>query len=445
MSPSLPPREAPLFVWPPDGPFGLEPPEPASNAALSCRRAGHREMSAAPHDPSRETTPNTANPLDVMKGRGPDGRETALQVVGPPSRTRLRDRADCGRAGGHPRGGPTMPHGSRWVGIDLHRRRSQIAVVDEQGELTLSRRIINDRATLLELLAGVEGETHVALEATYGWEWLAELLEDAGYDLHLAHPLRTRAIAAARVKTDAIDARTLAQLLRADLLPEAYIAPRELRDLRELLRHRAALIQMRSALKNRVHAILAKHGITREHSDLFGKGGREFLAGLELREAPRRRLDSLIALINDFDREIADTTREIDQRAQADDRVEVLTQIRGVGRYTAMLIIAEVGDVTRFPSARHLAPGPDWRRPSAAPTTRRASDTSPARAPRHYAGRSLRPPRRSPPAPAHYATSSSASPSAAVARSPRSPSRARSSPLLLRPARRRDPLPGAPQ
>ena len=76
------------------------------------------------------------------------------------------------------------------------------------------------------------------MEATYGWEWLAELLEEAGYDLHLAHPLRTRAIAAARVKTDAIDAKTLAHLLRAGFLPEAYVAPRELRDLRELLRHR---------------------------------------------------------------------------------------------------------------------------------------------------------------------------------------------------------------
>ena len=99
------------------------------------------------------------------------------------------------------------------------------------------------------------------LEATYGWEWLAELLEEAGYDLHLAHPLRTRAIAAARVKTDAIDAKTLAHLLRTGFLPEAYVAPRELRDLRELLRHRATLTRMRSAVKNRVHAILAKHGI----------------------------------------------------------------------------------------------------------------------------------------------------------------------------------------
>jgi transposase len=92
------------------------------------------------------------------------------------------------------------------------------------------------------------------------------------------------------VKTDAVDAKTLAHLLRADLLPEAYIAPRELRDVRELLRHRAALVAMRTAPKNRVHAILAKHGITREHSDLFGKAGRQFLASAPLRDAPARRL-----------------------------------------------------------------------------------------------------------------------------------------------------------
>jgi transposase len=240
------------------------------------------------------------------------------------------------------------------VGIDLHRNRSHIAVIDEHGELMLSKRIINGREAFLELLGALEGESQIAVEATYGWEWLAELLEDSGYDLHLAHPLRTRAIAAATVKTDAVDAKTLALLLRADLLPEAYVAPRELRDLRELLRHRIALTAMRSALKNRVHAILAKHGVTREHSDLFGKGGRQFLAGLELREAPRARLDSLIALICDFDREIEAPSKEIDQRAKADDRVDVLCQIRGIGPYTAMLIIAEVGEIARFPDARHL-------------------------------------------------------------------------------------------
>jgi transposase len=105
-----------------------------------------------------------------------------------------------------------MSHPTRWVGIDLHRRRSQIAIIDEHGELTLQKRIATSRETVCELLGDPDG-AHVALEATYGWEWLAELLEDAGFDVHLAHPLRTRAIAAARVKTDAVDARTLAHLL----------------------------------------------------------------------------------------------------------------------------------------------------------------------------------------------------------------------------------------
>jgi transposase len=239
------------------------------------------------------------------------------------------------------------------VGIDLHRKRSHIAVIDEEGEQLLSRRIVNDPQTFLVLLEDL-GECRVALEATYGWEWLADVLQDAGYELHLAHPMRTKAIASARVKTDAVDARTLAHLLRADLLPEAYIAPRELRDLRDLLRHRVALTRMRSALKNRVSAVLAKDGIQRPYSDLFGPGGLRFLAEVELRDGPRRRLDSTLALIGDFTREIDATSREIDARADEDPYVPVLCQIRGVGRYIAMLVIAEVGDITRFSTARRL-------------------------------------------------------------------------------------------
>jgi transposase len=332
-----------------------------------------------------------------------------------------------------------------YVGIDLHRNRSQVAVLDREGNELLSRRIVNAPETFLSLLQGLGDGVQVALEATYGWEWLADLLEDAGYELHLAHPLRTKAIAAARVKTDAVDARTLAHLLRADLLPEAYIAPRGLRDLRDLLRHRVALTRMRSALKQRVGAILAKHGIARPYSNLFGPGGSRFLAELELREGPSRRLDSLLALIADFDREIDTTTTEIEQRAQADPYVEVLCQIRGVGRYIAMLVIAEVGDITRFPSARHLCAWagltpdrPKLRRQSPARPhlrarltrpalgTRRGSPTHPHR--RRTSARGLRADRQAPRQAGRQGRSR-----------PQDPH-----PLLLRPARRRDPLPGTP-
>src|SRR5215216_7167072 len=112
------------------------------------------------------------------------------------------------------------------VGIDLHRKRSHIAALDERGVELFSRRIVNDPDTVVALLGELDGESKIALEATYGWEWLAELLEDHGYELHLAHPLRTKAIASARVKTDAVEARTLAQLLRADEPPSRYTGRR---------------------------------------------------------------------------------------------------------------------------------------------------------------------------------------------------------------------------
>src|SRR5215211_8428382 len=116
-------------------------------------------------------------------------------------------------------GGPRMNS----VGIDLHRKRSHVAALDEHGGELFSRRIVKDPDAFVALLDGLDGESRIALEVAYGWEWLADLLEEHGYELHLAHPLRTKAIASARVKTDAVDARTLAHLLRADLLPEAYV------------------------------------------------------------------------------------------------------------------------------------------------------------------------------------------------------------------------------
>jgi transposase len=332
------------------------------------------------------------------------------------------------------------------VGIDLHRRRSQVAALDERGRKLLSRRIDNDPQTFLELLAEIDGESKIALEATYGWEWLADVLEQAGYELHLAHPLRTKAIASARVKTDSVDAATLAHLLRTDLLPEAYIAPRELRDLRDLLRHRVALTHMRSALKNRVHALLARQGVRHEHTDLFGKAGLEFLAALELREPPRRRLASLLALIADFDREIAATSDEIDQRAKHDERVDVLCQIRGVGRYTAMLVIAEIGAIgplrQRAQAVRLGRADPDRQK------LRRQGPARPHHPPALQAaalgarrGRPTRRPRRRPTARRLRADKQAPRPQDRQGRGrPQDPHA-----LLLRTARRRDPLPGAPR
>jgi transposase len=123
-----------------------------------------------------------------------------------------------------------------YVGMDVHRKRSQVALVDEHGVQLANRNLANDSAELVALLGRLEAGTPVAFAAAYGWGWLAELLEELQLEPHLVHPSRCKAIASARLKDDRVDARTLAQLLRAGLLPEAWIAPQAVRDQRGLLR-----------------------------------------------------------------------------------------------------------------------------------------------------------------------------------------------------------------
>ncbi len=126
---------------------------------------------------------------------------------------------------------------SVYVGIDVHRKRSQVAVIDQDGQVLATRNVPNGVEPILRVIGGLPPGTPAAFEAAYGWGWLVELLEDYGFEPHLVHPLQCKAIASARLKNDKVDAAILAQLLRADLLPEAWIAPPEVRQLRALLRH----------------------------------------------------------------------------------------------------------------------------------------------------------------------------------------------------------------
>jgi transposase len=141
----------------------------------------------------------------------------------------------------------------------------------------------------------------VALEATYGWYWAADLLSECGARVHLAHPLAMKAFEIRRVKNDRLDARLLAELLRMGRLPEAWIAPPATREQRELVRYRHKLVELRSGLKNQVHAVLAKDGVHVPMSDLFGVGGNALLDRLELSDAFLIRVESLRDLIARLD------------------------------------------------------------------------------------------------------------------------------------------------
>ncbi len=237
--------------------------------------------------------------------------------------------------------------------MDVHRRRSQVAVVDEDGHELFNRNVPNDPEKLADFLSGAAPGTPVVFEATYGWAWLAELLHDMGLDAHLAHPAACKAIASARLKNDKVDARTLAQLLRVDLLGEAWIAPRPVRELRLLLRHRAALVRLRTTLKTRVRAVLADRGIDAAEA-LWDGPGRRWLATVELPAVERQIVDDLCALLDALEPIVARLDRDIRARAKPDPRVEALQHLPGVGLLTAMTLVAEIGDIGRFGSARRL-------------------------------------------------------------------------------------------
>jgi transposase len=243
---------------------------------------------------------------------------------------------------------------SVYVGIDVHRKRSQVAVIDQDGTVLANRNVNNGVTPILSVIGGLPPGTPAAFEAAYGWGWLVELLEDYGFEPHLVHPLQCKAIASARLKNDKVDAAILAQLLRADLLPEAWIAPPEVRQLRALLRHRVQLVRLRTLLRNRIHAVLADHGHGRPEGCWSGPG-REWLASLDLPAVSREVIQDALALIDALQQPIDRLDWEVHQHAKADPRVKVLTQLPGVGPFTALVLLAEIGDIGRFGSARKLA------------------------------------------------------------------------------------------
>jgi transposase len=173
-------------------------------------------------------------------------------------------------------------------------------------------------------------------------------------DLVLAHPLKTKAIATARIKTDKIDATTLAHLLRADLVPAAYIPPRPVRDTRELLRYRASLVRLRTQVKNKIAAIVSKTGLQTPTRMACGVKSRRFLATAPVRACYRFALDGYLRTLEQLTTEIRQVSQTIETQAAAEPQARLLQTMPGIGAYSALLILSEIGDVQRFPDSRHL-------------------------------------------------------------------------------------------
>jgi transposase len=245
--------------------------------------------------------------------------------------------------------------GKQVVGIDLHRRRSVIVRTTEGGESLEVVRISNDVDSFARVMARAGEAPEVVLEATYGWYWAVDALAAGGAQVHLAHPLGVKGFAYRRVKNDVRDAADLADLLRMGRLPEAWIAPPDVRELRELVRHRAKLVALRSGCKCQVHAVLAKLGVQVPLSGLFTQAGDELLATVQAPAPYLARVQSLQRLIDALDAEIDLFARLARGRLAGHPGYRAVQSIPGIGPTLGAVFVAEVGDVTRFPTAAHLA------------------------------------------------------------------------------------------
>jgi transposase len=255
-------------------------------------------------------------------------------------------------------GSATVPYDYH-IGVDYHKSWSHLVVQDNSGKTLRSGRVKNDRPSLAAFLERYRDNSHAVVEATRNWMVIYDWLDAICDEVVLAHPLKVKAIADAKIKTDKIDATVLAHLLRADLVPEAWAPSEEARELRLALRERMFYVRLRTMVKNRVVTVFDRYPEQtvrlRKLGDLFGKAGREQLAALSVSPIDRIQIDRGLAFIDDINARIKQSEATIRAMTKANGNVKLLKTIPGIGEFFARLIDAEVDDIARFRTPKKLA------------------------------------------------------------------------------------------
>jgi transposase len=241
----------------------------------------------------------------------------------------------------------------KYVGIDLHKKDVVVAVEDEHGPVGKPQRFAcKDEAAMVEFFVKL-GVFRAVIEASASYRWLYELLSPQGKVI-LAHPLRLRAIVTARAKTDKLDAATLAMLLRLGMIPEAYIPPRAYQELRELTRTRARVSRAATDAKCQLHSILASANMHPPFRNCFGVRGRRWLKQCELGVAGKIARDELLLRLEHYEREVKKLDVHLTKMAEGFPEEEALRVLHGIAQFSALLIVAELGEVERFENARQV-------------------------------------------------------------------------------------------
>jgi transposase len=247
----------------------------------------------------------------------------------------------------------------RYVGIDYHKHYSVLCATDERGQELKQRRIKgNTAAGFAQFFSELGEQNKVVMEACWNWGWLYDLLGqiDKVGEVVLAHPYKTRLIAEAQIKTDRIDAQTLAKLLRGDLIAQSHAPSAATRARKHLLRQRLFWVRLRTMLRNRMHAILDRqHGMERPQlKNFFSRRGQTWLEGVKLpcaEDQPLLKQDLEVAEL--LEQKIKQLDRAIGQSQSVEEKL--LESIPGIGPLFSSVIATEIDGIARFNSAGKLA------------------------------------------------------------------------------------------
>lgn len=242
-----------------------------------------------------------------------------------------------------------------YCGIDLHKKFSAICIMNQEGQVMEQTKVFHQTGQLENYFKAKDPLVCV-LEPVDNWGWVVDALQELGHEVHLANTYKVRLIAEARVKTDKVDARILADLLRTGFLPEAYVAPLSLRDKRTYLRYRIDLARQRARMKSQIKRLLrVENQECPGYSDLFGKKGREWLEEVSLRPVHERIKQESLQAMQQYDARISCLDTEIKNQCRQDSIIQLLMTIPGIGQLSAQVIMAEVGNMERFPTSKHFA------------------------------------------------------------------------------------------
>jgi transposase len=236
---------------------------------------------------------------------------------------------------------------SLFVGLDLHKKYTEYAVMDVGGKLLRQGRIENTLDKMKEFSESVPAQSSMVIESSSTWYWAHSLLSER-HNVLLSNPVKNKAIASAKVKTDRIDSITLANLLRGGWAAECYVPSKMTMEFRELVRFRANLVRERTRMKNRIHAYLLMNNISID----AGPFTKEFVE--KVRTLDDARVQSYLRLIDGLNREIREASQTIRQKAGDNPDAKLLMTIPGISYYSALLIISEIAEIERFEDSSSL-------------------------------------------------------------------------------------------